>query len=54
MNFVTFIRNETKMTSIRDKNDLYSRQKWAFRYESDYEFLADSDRTKSHKWRNLP
>ncbi len=42
MNSVTFIRNEVNI------------QKWAFRYEPDYEFLADSDRTKSHKWRNLP
>ena len=47
MNFVTFIRNEVK-------NDTYSTQKWAFRYESGYEFLADNDHSKSHKWRDLP
>ena len=29
-------------------------QKWAFRYESGYEFLADNDHSKSHKWRDLP
>ena len=47
MNFVTFIRNETKMTSIRDKNR-------RFVTNLDYEFLADNGHSKSHKWRNLP
>ena len=47
MNFVTFIRNEEKMTPIRHKNG-------RFVTNLDYEFLADNDHSKSHKWRDLP